>query len=111
IDSVIDLKLQIGSVKEGLLCLRTLTDHFPEINDEHDEVYSLITRVTAMAYEAEYVMDSCLTYSYPLWYKVLWISETVENIKLVNEVVRETCERKKIDVTVHKVKKTSTFLV
>ncbi|KAH0671170.1 hypothetical protein KY289_025663 [Solanum tuberosum] len=111
IDSVIDLKLQIGSVKEGLLCLRTLTDHFPEINDEHDEVYSLITRVTAMAYEAEYVIDSCLTYSYPLWYKVLWISEAVENIKLVNEVVRETCERKKIDVTVHKVKKTSTFLV
>ncbi|XP_049349517.1 putative late blight resistance protein homolog R1A-4 [Solanum verrucosum] len=111
IDSVIDLKLQIGSVKEGLLCLRTLTDHFPEINDEHDEVYSLITRVTAMAYEAEYVIDSCLTYSYPLWYKVLWISEAVENIKLVNEVVRETCERKKIDVMVHKVKKTSTNLV
>ncbi|KAH0669051.1 hypothetical protein KY289_023544 [Solanum tuberosum] len=111
IDSVIDLKLQIGSVKEGLLCLRTLTDHFPEINDEHDEVYSLITRVTAMAYEAEYVIDSCLTYSYPLWYKVLWISESVENIKLVNEVVRETCERKKIDVMVHKVKKTSTNLV
>ncbi|WMV28828.1 hypothetical protein MTR67_022213 [Solanum verrucosum] len=111
IDSVIDLKLQIGSVKEGLLCLRTLTDHFPEINDEHDEVYSLITRVTAMAYEAEYVIDSCLTYSYPLWYKVLWISEAVENIKLVNEVVRETCERKKIDVMVHKVKKTSMNLV
>ncbi|WMV28842.1 hypothetical protein MTR67_022227 [Solanum verrucosum] len=111
IDSVIDLKLQIGLVKEGLLCLRTLTDHFPKINDEHDEVYSLITRVTAMAYEAEYVMDSCLTYSYPLWYKVLWISEAVENIKLVNEVVRETCERKKIDATVHKVKKTSTYRV
>ncbi|KAK6789090.1 hypothetical protein RDI58_012889 [Solanum bulbocastanum] len=111
IDSVIDLKLQIGSVKEGLLCLRTLTDHFPEINDEHDEVYSLITRVTAMAYKAEYAMDSCLTYSYPLWYKVYWISEAVENIKLVNEVVRETFESKKIDVTVHKVKKTSTYLV
>ncbi|KAH0674447.1 hypothetical protein KY284_025534 [Solanum tuberosum] len=111
IDSVIDLKLQIGSVKEGLLCLRTLTDHFPEINDEHDEGYILITRVAAMAYEAEYVMDSCLTYYYPLWYKVCWISEAVENIKLVNEVVRETCERKKIDVTVHKVKKTSTYLV
>ncbi|KAH0672216.1 hypothetical protein KY285_023205 [Solanum tuberosum] len=111
IDSVIDLKLQIWSVKKGLLCLRTLTDHFPEINDEHDDVYSLITRVTAMAYEAEYVIDSCLTYSYPIWYKVLWISEAVENIKLVNEVVRETCERKKIDVTVHKVKKTSTYLV
>ncbi|XP_049404980.1 putative late blight resistance protein homolog R1A-4 [Solanum stenotomum] len=111
INSVIDLKLQIGSVKKGLLCLRTLTDHFPEINDEHDEVYSLITRVTATAYEAEYVIDSCLTYSYPLWYKVCWISEAVEKIKLVNEVVRETCERKKIDVTVHKVKKTSTYLV
>ncbi|KAH0675426.1 hypothetical protein KY285_023227 [Solanum tuberosum] len=109
--SVIDLKRQIEPLKEGLLCLRTLTDHFPEIYDEHDEVYSLITRVTAMAYKAEYVMDSCLTYSYPLWYKVLWISEAAENIKLLNKVVRETCERKKIDVAVLKVRKTSTHLV
>ncbi|WMV28850.1 hypothetical protein MTR67_022235 [Solanum verrucosum] len=82
-----------------------------EIYDEHDEVYSLITRVTDMAYKAEYVMDSCLTYSYPLWYKVLWISEAAENIKLLNKVVRETCERKKIDVAVLKVRKTSTHLV
>ncbi|KAH0674446.1 hypothetical protein KY284_025533 [Solanum tuberosum] len=110
LESVINLKRQVGPLREGLLCLRTLTDHFPEIYDEHDGVYSLITRVTAMAYKAEYAMDSCLTYSYPLWYKVLWISEAVENIKLLNEVVKETCERKKIDVTVHKVKKTSTYL-
>ncbi|KAH0754210.1 hypothetical protein KY290_024480 [Solanum tuberosum] len=109
--SVIDLKHQIEPLKEGLLCLRTLTDHLPEIYDEHDEVYSLITRVTAMAYKAEYVMDSCLTYSYPLWYKVLWISEAAENIKLLNKVVREICERKKIDVAVLKVRKTSTHLV
>ncbi|KAH0669068.1 hypothetical protein KY289_023561 [Solanum tuberosum] len=111
LESVIDIKRQIEPLKEGLLCLRTLTDHFPEIYDEHDEVYSLITRVTAMAYKAEYVMDSCLTYSYPLWYKVLWISEAAENIKLLNKVVRETCERKKIDVAVLKVRKTSTHLV
>ncbi|XP_069153970.1 putative late blight resistance protein homolog R1A-3 [Solanum lycopersicum] len=111
LESVIDLKCQIEPLKEGLLCLRTLTDHFPEIYDEHDEVYSLITRVTAMAYKAEYVMDSCLTYSYPLWYKVCWISEAVENIKLVNEVVRETCERKKVDVAVLKIRKTSIHLV
>ncbi|KAK4715885.1 hypothetical protein R3W88_014223 [Solanum pinnatisectum] len=93
LESVIDLKRQIEPLKEGLLCLRTLTDHFPEIYDEHDEVYSLITRVTAMAY------------------KVLWISEAAENIKLLNKVVRETCERKKIDVAVLKVRKTSTHLV
>ncbi|KAH0675412.1 hypothetical protein KY285_023213 [Solanum tuberosum] len=111
LDSVINFKLQIVSVKEGLLCLQSLTDHLPEIYNEHDEVYSLITRVTAMVYKAEYVMDSCLTYSYPHWYKVLWISEAVEDIKLLNEFVMETCERKKIDVTVHKVRKTSTYLV
>ncbi|KAK6789102.1 hypothetical protein RDI58_012901 [Solanum bulbocastanum] len=93
LESVIDLKRQIEPLKEGLLCLRTLTDHFPEIYDEHDEVYSLITRVTAMAY------------------KVLWISEAAENIKLLNKVVRKTCERKKIDVAVLKVRKTSTHLV
>ncbi|MCD9643420.1 hypothetical protein HAX54_030886 [Datura stramonium] len=109
LDSVINLKLQIGSVKEALLCLRSLADHFPETYNKGDEVYSLTT-VTAMAYKAEYVRDSCWTYSYPLWYKVLWISEAIENIKLVIKVVRETCERKKIDVTMHKVKNTSLYL-
>ncbi|KAH0675398.1 hypothetical protein KY285_023199 [Solanum tuberosum] len=59
LESVINLKRQVGPLREGLLCLRTLTDHFPEIYDEHDGVYSLITRVTAMAYKAEYAMDSC----------------------------------------------------
>ncbi|XP_016492709.2 putative late blight resistance protein homolog R1B-12 [Nicotiana tabacum] len=105
---IIDLKLQIGSVKEGLLCLRSLTDHFAESDYEHDEVY---TSVTEMAYKAEYVTDLCLTCSHPLWYKVLWISEVVQNIKLVNDVVSETCERKKIDETVPEVAKISTSLL
>ncbi|CAN4121945.1 unnamed protein product [Withania somnifera] len=105
LDSVIDLKHHIGSVKEGILCLKSLIDHFTESLDEHDEVCGLITSVTEMAYKAEYVIDSCLACSHPLWYKILWISEVVENIKLENKVVSETCERKKIDLTAHKVKK------
>ncbi|XP_060214920.1 putative late blight resistance protein homolog R1B-17 [Lycium barbarum] len=104
LDSIINLKLQIGSVKEGLLCLRLLIGHFAESDYEHNEVY---TSVTEMAYKAEFVTDLCLTCSHPLWYKVLWISEVVQNIKLLIEVVRETCERKKIDDTVPEVAKTS----
>ncbi|KAF3667246.1 putative receptor-like protein kinase HERK 1-like [Capsicum annuum] len=49
--------------------------------------------------------------SHPLHYKVLWISKVVKNINLVNEVVSETCGRKKTDVTVHKVAKTSMNIV
>ncbi|KAF3640450.1 putative prolycopene isomerase 1, chloroplastic-like [Capsicum annuum] len=64
-DSVLDLENYIGSIKEGLLCLRSLTNHFPEIYDEHDEFYGLMTSVTEMAYKAEYVTDSCLTCSHP----------------------------------------------
>ncbi|OIS95828.1 putative late blight resistance protein -like r1b-14 [Nicotiana attenuata] len=105
LDSVIDLKHQIESVQEGLLCLRSLTDHLIESLDERYELYGLITSVTEMAYMAEYVIDSCLACSHPLWYKVLWISEVVENLKLEYQVVRETCGRKKIDVTMHKVTK------
>ncbi|KAJ8569773.1 hypothetical protein K7X08_006350 [Anisodus acutangulus] len=93
LDSIIDLKHQIESVKEGILCLRSLTDHFAESYDEHDEVYNLITSVTEMAYKEEYVTDSCLTLSHPLWYKVLWMSEVVENIKLVIKIVGEACEK------------------
>ncbi|KAK4357926.1 hypothetical protein RND71_023536 [Anisodus tanguticus] len=98
LDSVIDLKHQIESFKEGLLCLRSLINHFAEILVEHDEVYGLITSVTEMTYKAEYVIDSCVACSHPLWYKILRISEVVDNIKLENKVVSETCERKKIDV-------------
>lgn len=65
-NSVINLKLQIGLMKEGLLCLKMLTDHFPEICNKHDEAYCLIARVAAMAYKAEYVMGLCLTNFYPL---------------------------------------------
>ncbi|KAK6789113.1 hypothetical protein RDI58_012912 [Solanum bulbocastanum] len=108
LDLIIDLKHQIESVKEGLLCLRSFIDHFSESYDEHDEAYGLITSVSVMAYKAEYIIDSCLAYAHPLWYKVLWISEAFENIKLVNKVVGETCERRKIEVTVHEVAKTTT---
>ncbi|XP_049405429.1 putative late blight resistance protein homolog R1B-23 [Solanum stenotomum] len=111
IDSVINLKHQIESVKESLLCLRSLMNHFAENLDEHDEVYGIIiTSATEMAYKAEYVIDSCLSSSHPLWYKVLWISEVVDNIKLENHVVSETCGRKKIDVKVRKVVNTSVSL-
>ncbi|XP_055810338.1 uncharacterized protein LOC129880370 [Solanum dulcamara] len=109
-DLVIDLKHQIESVKEGLLCLRSFIDHFSESYDEHDEAYGLIRSVSVMAYKAEYVIHSCLAYSHPLWYKVLWISEVFEDIKLVNKFVGETCERRKIEATVHEVAKTSTNL-
>ncbi|XP_060214919.1 putative late blight resistance protein homolog R1B-23 [Lycium barbarum] len=111
LDSVVDLKHQIESVKEGLLCLRSLYDHSTERFDERDEVYSLIASVTEVAYKAEYIIDSCLTFSHPLWYKVLLISEVVENIKLVNKAVSQTCERKKIDEAVPEVAKTSTNLL
>ncbi|XP_070016652.1 putative late blight resistance protein homolog R1B-12 [Nicotiana sylvestris] len=110
LDLIIDLKHQIGSVREGLLCLRSLTDHFAEHYNEHNEIYSLTASVTEMAYKAEYVIDSCLACSHPLWYKILWISEIVENIKLVHRGVSETWETKMIHVTVNKVKKTSTDL-
>ncbi|KAK4357507.1 hypothetical protein RND71_023117 [Anisodus tanguticus] len=60
-----------------------------------------------MAYKVEYVIDSCLVSSHPLWYKSHWISEVVKNIKLVNEVVSDALGRKKINVTMYKVAKTS----
>ncbi|MCD9638200.1 hypothetical protein HAX54_022023 [Datura stramonium] len=60
-----------------------------------------------MAWAAEYVIDSCLACSHPLWYKVLWISEVVENINLKNKVVSDAFGRKKKNVTVHKIAKTS----
>ncbi|KAK4376897.1 hypothetical protein RND71_003193 [Anisodus tanguticus] len=111
LDSINDLKHQIESVRKGFLCLRSLTDHFAESYDEHDEVYRLITSVTEMAYKAEYVTDSCLALSHPLWYKVLWMSEAVENIKLVIKIVSEACERKTLDETVPEVAKTSTSIL
>ncbi|PHU19335.1 hypothetical protein BC332_10486 [Capsicum chinense] len=80
-DSVLDLENYIGSIKEGLLCLRSLTNHFPEIYDEHDEFYG--TKFFGF----------------------------LENIKLVNKTVSDTCGIKEIDVTVHKVANTSLNLV
>ncbi|PHU02142.1 hypothetical protein BC332_27393 [Capsicum chinense] len=88
--SDINLKYWIESVKEGLLSLRSLIDHFAENLDEHDEVYGLVTSVTEIANKAEYVIDSCLACSHPLWYKILWISEVLENIKLENKEAMDT---------------------
>lgn len=67
LDSVIDLKQQIESLKESLLHLRLLINHYPENLDEHDEVYGhIIISVTEIAYRAKYVIDLCLTNSHPL---------------------------------------------
>ncbi|KAJ8560581.1 hypothetical protein K7X08_022441 [Anisodus acutangulus] len=93
LDLITELNPQIVLVKEGLLCLR-----FIFTDDEHDEVYGLMTSATEMAYKAEYVIDYCLSSSYPLLLKSQWISEVVENIKIVTRDVSENCKRKKIDV-------------
>ncbi|OIS96067.1 putative late blight resistance protein -like r1b-14, partial [Nicotiana attenuata] len=98
LDLVTQLKPQIVSVKEELLCLSLFFDHLAENYDEQDEVHDHITNATEMAYKAEYVIDSCLAGSSPQWYKVQWITEIVENIKLVNKDVSENCKRKKIDM-------------
>ncbi|KAH0672019.1 hypothetical protein KY284_023106 [Solanum tuberosum] len=111
LELITELKHQIGSVKEELIHLRSFLSHFSENNGEHDDVYGLVTSVTEMAYKSEYVIDSCLSISYPLWYKVHWISEVVENIKLLNKDVSEIFGRKHIEVTLHKVAKTSTYLI
>nr|AAT39951.2 Disease resistance protein, putative [Solanum demissum] len=111
LELITELKHQIGSVKEELIHLRSFLSHFSENNGEHDDVYGLVTSVTEMAYKSEYVLDSCLSISYPLWYKVHWISEVVENIKLLNKDVSEIFGRKHIEVTLHEVAKTSTYLI
>nr|AAT40487.1 putative disease resistance protein [Solanum demissum] len=111
LDLITELKHQIGSVKEELIHLRSFLSHFSENNGEHDDVYGLVTSVTEMAYKSEYVIDSCLSISYPLWYKFHWISEVVENIKLLNKDVSEIFGRKHIEVTLHEVAKTSTYLI
>ncbi|XP_016456293.2 putative late blight resistance protein homolog R1B-12 [Nicotiana tabacum] len=98
LELVTHLKPQIVSVKEELLCLSLFFNHLAENYDEQDEVHDHITNATETAYKAEYVIDSCLAGSYPLWYKVHWITEVVENIKLVNKDVSENCKRKKIDM-------------
>ncbi|KAM3358680.1 hypothetical protein P3S68_021613 [Capsicum galapagoense] len=95
---ITELKPQLVLVKEGLLCLRSFFNHFVEIYYEHDEVYGLITSATEMAYKAEYVVDSCLASSYTLSYKAHWISEVVENIKLLIRAVSQNCKIKKADV-------------
>ncbi|KAL3337212.1 hypothetical protein AABB24_029724 [Solanum stoloniferum] len=98
LDLITKLKPQIVLVKEELLILRSFFDHTEETYDEHDEICGLIISATEMAYKAEYVIDTCLACSYSQMYKAYWISEVVENIKLVNKDVGENLKREEIDV-------------
>ncbi|KAG5604602.1 hypothetical protein H5410_026094 [Solanum commersonii] len=109
LDLITKLKPQIVLVKEGLLILRSFFDHTEETYDEHDEICGLIISATEMTYKAEYVIDTCLACSYSLMYKAYWISEVVENIKLVNKDVGENLKREEIDV--NRVAKGSTYIV
>ncbi|KAH0671575.1 hypothetical protein KY289_026068 [Solanum tuberosum] len=98
LDLITKLKPQIVLVKEELLILRSFFNHTEETYDEHDEICGLIISATEMAYKAEYVIDTCLACSYSQMYKAYWISEVVENIKLVNKDVGENLKREEIDV-------------
>ncbi|XP_049404521.1 late blight resistance protein R1-A-like [Solanum stenotomum] len=109
LDLITKLKPQIVLVKEGLLILRSFFDHTEETYDEHDEICGLIISATEMTYKAEYVIDTCLACSYSLMYKAYWISEVVENIKLVNKDVGENLKREEIDV--NRVAKGSAYIV
>ncbi|KAH0671166.1 hypothetical protein KY289_025659 [Solanum tuberosum] len=109
LDLITKLKPQIVLVKEELLILRSFFDHTEETYDDHDEICGLIISATEMAYKAEYVIDTCLACSYSLMYKAYWISEVVENIKLVNKDVGENLKREEIDV--NRVAKGSAYIV
>lgn len=80
-DSVTMLKQEIERVARDLESL--VSDMAKQLNQEWEEMSNLWSRMVDVAYLAEYVIDSFVTKNSPGWCCILWLSDVIEEIKLI----------------------------
>ncbi|KAL3501830.1 hypothetical protein ACH5RR_036279 [Cinchona calisaya] len=82
-------KHRVETVHGELESVRSSLTDIMELQNEHEELKDLWTRVINVVYHAEHVIDSCLIADNPIWYNILCLSKVIEEIKLARRDVQK----------------------
>nr|XP_027100451.1 putative late blight resistance protein homolog R1A-4 [Coffea arabica] len=83
-DSVLSVKHEFHVVHEEIKFLRSFLT-------EHQDLKSIAVHIIQVTLEAEYLIDLFVVEDCLRWYHQLWLSDLVEDLKLIKLQARETC--------------------
>ncbi|KAI5665189.1 hypothetical protein M9H77_24515 [Catharanthus roseus] len=81
-------KDQIVTLHKELLSIRPHLKNIQDMQSESVELKDLWMQITNAAYQTEQVIDSCQISDFPIWYKLLCLSDVIEEIKFIKMKVK-----------------------
>ncbi|KAL3510509.1 hypothetical protein ACH5RR_029910 [Cinchona calisaya] len=82
-------KDKVVRVQEQLLSLRPFLKDIMELQNENEQLQKFSKRIFTVVYQAEHAINLCLATQYPIWYDMLWLTNVVEDIKLLGIEVKK----------------------
>lgn len=95
--SIASAKHQLDMVYMDLDFLISFLIKSVKQHHDHEELKVLRTRITKIAYELEYAVDSFVVGDGPLCIRMLWLSAVIEEIKLLKANMIEISDEKRFD--------------
>ncbi|XP_022878416.1 putative late blight resistance protein homolog R1A-4 [Olea europaea var. sylvestris] len=105
-DSIVILKHQIELVHDELNSLKSSLEHIIR-KIEKQYLKDLMKHVMDVAHKAEYIINSYVVRDCPVWNHMLWISDLLEEIKLIKEKIKQKIKDKSSFTTETNVRKTT----
>nr|XP_027099835.1 putative late blight resistance protein homolog R1A-4 [Coffea arabica] len=93
--SIGSLKYPIHIVHREMGFLRSILCNIREKWTQHLDIKCLVSHIIQVAYEVEYLVDSLVVRGGVLWYHALWVTDLIEDIRLLkikaSEISMKTC--------------------
>ncbi|CDP19728.1 unnamed protein product [Coffea canephora] len=89
-DSVLSMKQQFHVVHEEIKFMRSFLTDIEEQYNEHQDLKTVASRIIQVTLEAEYLIDLVVAGDHLRWYHQLWLSDLVEDVKLIKLQARDT---------------------
>ncbi|XP_027150795.1 putative late blight resistance protein homolog R1B-23 [Coffea eugenioides] len=106
-DSILSVKHQFHVVHEEIKFLRSFLAYIEEQYNEHQELKSVASCIIQVTLEAEYLIDLFVAGDCLRWYHPLWLSDLVEDLRIIKLQATETCKNVQ-GINIHNVLSTST---
>ncbi|XP_027097613.2 putative late blight resistance protein homolog R1A-4 isoform X1 [Coffea arabica] len=107
--SVLSVKHKFHVVHREIKFLRSFLTNIEEKYDKHQDLKSVASSIVQVTLEAEYLIDSFVAGDSLRWYHPLWLSDIVEDLKLIKLQARKTCKNAH-GINIHNVPTASTMV-
>ncbi|XP_027095986.1 putative late blight resistance protein homolog R1B-17 [Coffea arabica] len=92
VDYFVSVKHQIHVVHEEIEFLRSFLRDIEEQYKEHQDLKTLDSSIMEVMLEAEYLIDVFILGDCLQWYHPIWLSDLIEDLKLIKLQATEICE-------------------